>query len=241
MKIVFFMLLPVLFSHLSNAQLSNESLKELSSKTFEKFFQKYTNSSDFISPDHFQSFLNKFIRAFNHDHEHNDINSHHHHHENKPVKQQDQTKCFDKKITGLKELSGKQSKLEPESFGQLSAIFVTIIDSCVPDKKGSTNEIISKKESKFMIINSSNNCFQLNLSINKIDWIFAFLSALIITIIGLLCYLVVPSLNTFCFNYIFQFLVALAVGTLTGDALLHLIPHVTIYYKHQILWFKMYT
>jgi len=230
MKIVFFLLLPVFFSHLSNAQLSNESLKELSSEAFEKFFQQYKNSSDFISPAHFQSFLNKFIRAFNHDH-----------HENKPVKQQDQTKCFDKKITGLKEFSGKQSKLEQESFGQLSAIFVTIIDSCVPDKQGSTNEIISKKESKFMIINSSNNCFQLNLSINKIDWIFAFLSALIITIIGLLCYLVVPSLNTFCFNYIFQFLVALAVGTLTGDALLHLIPHVTIYYKHQILWFKMYT
>ncbi len=57
MKIVFFLLLPVFFSHLSNAQLSNESLKELSSEAFEKFFQQYKNSSDFISPAHFQSFL----------------------------------------------------------------------------------------------------------------------------------------------------------------------------------------
>ena len=148
MKIVLFLLLPVLFSHLNNAQLSNESLKELSSKTVEKFFQKYTNSSDFISPDHFQSFLNKFLRAFNHDHEHNDIKSHHHH-ENEPVKQKDQTKCFDKKITGLKELSGKQKKLEPESFGQLSAIFVTIIDSCVLDRQDL--DVISKKESNYII------------------------------------------------------------------------------------------
>ena len=67
----------------------------------------------------------------------------------------------------------------------------------------------------------------------NLDWIFAFLSAFIITIIGLLCYLVVPSLNTFCFNYLFQFLVALAVGTLTGDALLHLIPHAFSDHNHS--------
>lgn len=54
---------------------------------------------------------------------------------------------------------------------------------------------------------------------------YSFVSVLLISFIGVLCIFVVPVLNNFCFNYLFQFLTALALGTLTGDALLHLVPH----------------
>lgn len=51
-------------------------------------------------------------------------------------------------------------------------------------------------------------------------------SVSVISVIGVLCVVIVPILNSCCFNYLFQFLTALALGTLCGDALLHLIPHV---------------
>lgn len=57
-------------------------------------------------------------------------------------------------------------------------------------------------------------------------WLYATLSVSLISIIGLLCVVIVPILNKCCFNYLFQLLTALALGTLCSDALLHLIPHV---------------
>lgn len=56
---------------------------------------------------------------------------------------------------------------------------------------------------------------------------------MIISVIGVLCILVVPSLSTTYFNPLFQFLVALAVGTLCGDSLLHLIPHAFSEHSHD--------
>ncbi|KAM8975954.1 zinc transporter ZIP5 [Pelodytes ibericus] len=52
--------------------------------------------------------------------------------------------------------------------------------------------------------------------------------ALAITLVSgpsLLAVLVVPFLRRHAFRYLLRFLVALAVGTLCGDALLHLLPH----------------
>lgn len=60
-------------------------------------------------------------------------------------------------------------------------------------------------------------------------WIAAIVSVTLISVIGAVCVIIVPILNTCCFTLLFQFLTALALGTLCGDALLHLIPHV----KHR--------
>ncbi|KAK2839525.1 hypothetical protein Q5P01_013265 [Channa striata] len=56
-------------------------------------------------------------------------------------------------------------------------------------------------------------------------WVWGFVSITIISLLSLLGVVLVPILNQSCFKFLLTFLVALAVGTLSGDALLHLLPH----------------
>lgn len=58
-------------------------------------------------------------------------------------------------------------------------------------------------------------------------WLWGFVSITIISLLSLLGVVLVPILNQSCFKFLLTFLVALAVGTLSGDALLHLLPHVS--------------
>ena len=62
-------------------------------------------------------------------------------------------------------------------------------------------------------------------------WGFSLLSVTIISLVGLLCVAIVPLTRKVYFNHVIQFLVSVAVGSLTGDALLHLLPHVS---KHPL-------
>ncbi|KAG2458326.1 zinc transporter ZIP6 [Polypterus senegalus] len=59
----------------------------------------------------------------------------------------------------------------------------------------------------------------------KSAWIGGFLSITIISMLSLLGVILIPLMNRVFFKFLLSFLVALAVGTLSGDALLHLIPH----------------
>ena len=59
-------------------------------------------------------------------------------------------------------------------------------------------------------------------------WGFSFLAVTLISLCGLLGVAIVPLMRRMFYNHLLQFLVALAVGTLTGDALLHLLPHVSV-------------
>ncbi|XP_012252567.2 zinc transporter foi [Athalia rosae] len=56
-------------------------------------------------------------------------------------------------------------------------------------------------------------------------WIYSSISILIISLCGLLGVVVIPVMNKTYYHQLIQFLVALAVGTLCGDALIHLLPH----------------
>lgn len=68
-----------------------------------------------------------------------------------------------------------------------------------------------------------------------IVWLSAFISVLVISVIGLLGVCLVPLLQKEFFNELLSFLVALAVGTLCGDSFLHLLPHVS-YISILVSW-----
>ncbi|EUB58781.1 Zinc transporter ZIP10 [Echinococcus granulosus] len=62
-------------------------------------------------------------------------------------------------------------------------------------------------------------------SVKPMVWIASVVAVVIISAVGLLGVAVVPLVNKSYYNNVIQFLVALAVGCLTGDAFLHLLPH----------------
>uniref|UniRef100_A0A8C1Z2D6 Zinc transporter ZIP6 n=1 Tax=Cyprinus carpio TaxID=7962 RepID=A0A8C1Z2D6_CYPCA len=65
-----------------------------------------------------------------------------------------------------------------------------------------------------------------------IAWVGGFLSITLISLLALVGVVLIPLMNRVCFNFLLSFLVALAVGTLSGDALLHLIPHSQGHHQH---------
>uniref|UniRef100_A0A182M706 Zinc transporter foi n=1 Tax=Anopheles culicifacies TaxID=139723 RepID=A0A182M706_9DIPT len=56
-------------------------------------------------------------------------------------------------------------------------------------------------------------------------WIYSSIAILGVSLCGLLGVVVIPCMEKHFYHHVIQFLVALAVGTLCGDALLHLLPH----------------
>jgi len=66
------------------------------------------------------------------------------------------------------------------------------------------------------------------LNVCALVWGFSLLSCLIISAVGLLAVAIIPVMHKVIYNHLLQFLVALAIGSLTGDAVLHLIPHVSV-------------
>ncbi|CAB0036867.1 unnamed protein product [Trichogramma brassicae] len=64
-----------------------------------------------------------------------------------------------------------------------------------------------------------------NQSSSRLVWVYSTVSILIISLCGLLGVAVIPVMGKSYYQQLIQFLVALAVGTLCGDAFIHLIPH----------------
>lgn len=59
-------------------------------------------------------------------------------------------------------------------------------------------------------------------------WVYATLSIIGASLCGLLGVAVIPCMDRHYYQHVLQFFVALAIGTLAGDALLHLLPHVSL-------------
>lgn len=56
-------------------------------------------------------------------------------------------------------------------------------------------------------------------------WLYSTLAIVLVSLCGLFGVAVIPIMEKHYYHQVLQFLVALAVGTLAGDALLHLLPH----------------
>jgi hypothetical protein len=56
-------------------------------------------------------------------------------------------------------------------------------------------------------------------------WLYSTFAIIIVSLCGLFGVAVIPIMEKHFYHHVLQFLVALAVGTLAGDALLHLLPH----------------
>lgn len=64
-------------------------------------------------------------------------------------------------------------------------------------------------------------------------WLYATLSVILISLCGLAGVAVIPFMEHKYYHRSLQFFVALAIGTLCGDALLHLLPHVSTVGLHH--------
>lgn len=60
------------------------------------------------------------------------------------------------------------------------------------------------------------------------EWLYALLAVLALSLCGLLSVAVIPIMQKWFYQTLIQFLVGLAVGSLSGDGLLHLMPHVSL-------------
>ena len=64
-------------------------------------------------------------------------------------------------------------------------------------------------------------------------WGLAIGAVLIIAVCDIFAVLSVPIIQRLFYQHLIQFLIALAVGSLLGDAILHLIPHALMHEIHN--------
>lgn len=122
------------------------------------------------------------------------------------------------------------------NFNKLSSLLVSNLDVCLNSAPALSirNNNLTNSRSVFDSVSFDfEQVKQRVLSLPLEVWIYSLVSVAIISFAGLVLVLIVPLLNLCCFDYIYQFLIAIALGTLCGDALLHLIPHAFLDKMHE--------
>jgi zinc transporter 10 len=113
---------------------------------------------------------------------------------------------------------GASSPISPDLFTYLCPALLYQIDS----------RLCIEHFDKFLVedLNKDKNLVpEDKANIGASAWICGIISITVISLLSLLGVILVPIINQGCFKFLLTFLVALAVGTMSGDALLHLLPH----------------
>ncbi|XP_067405088.1 zinc transporter ZIP10 isoform X2 [Emydura macquarii macquarii] len=113
---------------------------------------------------------------------------------------------------------GTNSPISPELFTYLCPALLYQIDRrlCIEHYDDLLVEDLNKDKSE-----AAANKDKIGAS----AWLCGIVSITVISLLSLLGVILIPIINQGCFKFLLTFLVALAVGTLSGDALLHLLPH----------------
>jgi len=140
----------------------------------------------------------------NHDHDEED---HHHHHHDADDNSKNSTSPYEK----LRNII----EIESDHFLAMCPILLYSIVS-KQDCLNSSNFLEDKHHHHDEIP---------NMEPRSLVWLYSTLSIIGVSLCGLFGVAVIPIMDKHYYHHVLQFLVALAVGTLTGDALLHLLPH----------------
>ncbi|CAG9762265.1 unnamed protein product [Ceutorhynchus assimilis] len=124
--------------------------------------------------------------------------------------------CFTKESINIFHQKVNKDSLNHTSFAEVCPLMVysLLVEPC-PNKK---------------------DTFDVSTPTSDIDsskWIYSILAVLIISVCGVGALIIIPLMQKRFYKPLIQFLVALAVGTLAGDALLHLLPHAMAGNGHQ--------
>lgn len=168
------------------------------------FLEKMTRSE----PSKLKKSENEHHNSHHHDHEEQEHDDHHDHHP--ATESSNLLKKFKESI-----------KIESKHMLSMCPILLyQIVNRLNPlEADGCLNE------SSFIMVDEHNDDSLIEMEPRSKVWFYSTLSIIGVSLCGLFGVAVIPIMEKHYYHHVLQFLVALAVGTLTGDALLHLLPH----------------
>lgn len=135
------------------------------------------------------------------------------------MKSPDTSECVD----AMRILAAIESQSDDEK--NLTSSFMIDDDHLITACPTLLHHILSQES--FM---SEASCLEAEKTVKEVEsrasvWFYSTLALIAISLCGLAGVIVIPIVDKHYYFYVLQYFMALAVGTLTGDALLHLLPH----------------
>lgn len=175
----------------------------------------YLFNSTLYNNDH-KSCMNEetFLMKLTHGKDDNEEEDHHHHHNHNETEDHEENDH---------DHHHHHHDIELSSENMMSICPILLYYIINRDTTFSDNSCFD--DAHFNTIDSNVNVQLIQMEDRKLVWLYSTLTVITVSLCGLCGVIVVPIMDKHYYHLILQFLVALAVGTMAGDALLHLLPH----------------